>query len=301
MAKFSKILIGIILIGLLTAGAIVGYRLLYRQSSKMTVNLPGKLLGPKLNERAEKLDADEIIKWTNQYRQDNGLGPLAKNDLLTSAAQKKVEDMFSQNYFDHVSPAGQTPAALVSETGYNYKTTGENLALGDFANEKDLVDTWMASPGHRANILNSDYTEIGAASDLGEIENRTTWLAVQEFGKPAPRCAKPSQKLADEINSQKAQYQNLLNEFNNLTRETQDLANLANAKIKEGNEIYRQNKDAAEAEPSWQEGAKLREQSQAKYTEAQKAETQLAALYNEINLKVNQYNTQANNYNTCLK
>lgn len=289
------------MVGTLTAGAIFGYRLLYRQSPTITVNLPGKLLGPKLNERAEKLDADEIIKWTNQYRQDNGLGPLAKNDLLTAAAQKKVEDMFNKNYFDHVSPAGQTPAELVAETGYNYKTTGENLALGDFASEKDLVDAWMASPGHRANILNRDYTEIGAVGGLGEIENRATWLAVQEFGRPIPSCAKPSQKLAAEINSQKTQYQNLLNEFNNLTQQTQDLANLANAKTKEGNKIYRQTKDAEAAEASWQEGAKLRERSQTKYAEAQKIETQLGALYNDINLKVNQYNTQVNNYNTCLK
>ena len=130
------------------------------------VNTPSGLTGPENQAKAATLSPDKIIEWTNYYREQEKIAPLTKNDLLTTAANTKTNDMFQKQYFEHISPDGTTPAQLVLQTGYNYKATGENLALGDFTDEKDLVDAWMASPGHRANIMNADYVEIGVATGV---------------------------------------------------------------------------------------------------------------------------------------
>jgi uncharacterized protein YkwD len=169
-----------------------------------------KLIGPIRETRAKQLSPEQIIYWTNYYRKENGLKELTQNSLLGKAAQDKVNDMFSKQYFEHVSPTGVTPAQVVTGAGYSYKETGENLALGDFLTEKDLVDAWMNSPGHRANILNPDYTEIGVATGLRKFQDRPeTWLAVQEFGKPMPNCVKPAQSKLDEINAKKSELDKL--------------------------------------------------------------------------------------------
>lgn len=176
------------------------------KDSDTTQNIVDKLFGPIRETRAKTLTPEQIIYWTNFYRKQYGLTELSTNSELAKAAQIKVDDMFTKQYFEHVSPSGVTPAEVVSSTGYQYKETGENLALGDFLNEKDLVDAWMNSPGHRANILNKDFTEIGVATGLGKYQDRpSTWLAVQEFGKPMPKCSKPSQNTLNEINTKKSE------------------------------------------------------------------------------------------------
>ncbi len=113
---------------------------------------------------------------------------LSKNAKLTSAATAKANDLFEKQYFEHVSPTGESAADLVIAEGYNYRIVGENLALGDFKSEKELVDAWMASEGHRENILKKDYQEIGVASKLSKFEGRITWVSVQIFGTRAPEC-----------------------------------------------------------------------------------------------------------------
>ena len=145
------------------------------------------------------LKSAEVARWTNYYREQNNLSPLKRNSQLDSAAIIKVHDMFERQYFEHVSPSGKDAAAIVTGVGYNYLWVGENLALGIFENEKALVDAWMGSPGHRANILNLHYEEIGIAVDEGQFEGRHVWLAVQEFGKPASSCPSPDTALKLEI------------------------------------------------------------------------------------------------------
>lgn len=174
------------------------------------------LFGPFKETRAKELSPDKVIYWTNYYRKENGLSELTRNSLLTLAAQEKTYDMIEKQYFEHVSPDGIKPADLVAKTGYSYKTTGENLALGDFLDEKELVDAWMNSPGHRANILNSEFTEIGVASGLGKYQDRAqTWFAVQEFGKPLPNCSKPSETTKSEIDAKKAELESINNQIKN--------------------------------------------------------------------------------------
>lgn len=213
--KIIVILVSLILfLGLLASG----YVLMKKYWPKSVDNLlnssqnglPGKLLGPITSSKAKTLDPVIVIKWTNQYRADNGLAALTENDLLVQAAQAKTDDMFQKQYFEHISPAGTSPSQMVAAAGYKYKVTGENLALGDFKNEKELVDAWMASPGHRENILNKDYTEIGIATGLNTYQDRgKTWLAVQEFGRPLANCTKPDTNLLADINNKKSEYENL--------------------------------------------------------------------------------------------
>lgn len=135
------------------------------------------------------LTAQGVFEYTNRARAENGgLGALTHNETLDRIAMTKLLDMFSKQYFEHISPTGVGPSDLAKAAGYAYVIVGENLALGNFANDTKLVDAWMASPGHRANILNPRYQEIGIAAGRGMYEGRETWLAVQSFGMPLSSC-----------------------------------------------------------------------------------------------------------------
>jgi uncharacterized protein YkwD len=89
--------------------------------------------------------------------------------------------MLSNGYFEHTSPTGITPWYWFRQAGYNYQYAGENLAM-DFFETKDVFTAWMNSPGHRANILNPNFKEIGVAVATGQMQNRSTTLAVLSFG-----------------------------------------------------------------------------------------------------------------------
>lgn len=270
-------------------------------SSLNAVNLPGKLFGPEEATKANKLDNQKIIDWTNKYRADENLPALTLNTNLAAAAQAKTDDMFAKQYFEHTSTTGVTTGQLVLDEGYNYKVTGQNLALGDFKDEKDLVDAWMASPGHRANIMNTEYTEIGVAAGLSDYQGRNTWIAVQEFGKPAPNCTTPSSITVNQIDTDKAKYQTLSNNLSQDSADAQSFFDQANAKIAQGNQIYAQTHSKAKAQPYWDEGSQLQKQAQAKLAEAQQIDAQMKDLYNKINDLVNRYNVEVNSYNYCIK
>lgn len=154
-----------------------------------------------------------VILDTNNARAENGgLPALTENALLDQDAHMKLNDMFAKQYFEHVSPTGVGPADLAKAVGYGYVVVGENLALGDFGSDQGVVTAWMNSPGHRANILNVHYQEIGVAVGKGMYEGHDTWLAVQSFGMPLSACpaidANLKAKIADNnatIASMKAQ------------------------------------------------------------------------------------------------
>ena len=150
-----------------------------------------------------------VLSWTNENRKQNGLPALSANPALNLAAALKVNDMFGKQYFAHVSPSGLGPDHWVDEAGYKYVTIGENLALGNFKDDEELVRAWMDSPGHRANILNSRFTEIGVAVGEGVFEGKTTWLAVQVFGLPLSSCTEPSQTLKSRIDLLESQIDSL--------------------------------------------------------------------------------------------
>lgn len=151
-----------------------------------------------------KISIDGIIYYTNIERKKAGLNPLTKNTKLNASAVKKVDDMLSDQYFEHTSPGGKTAADLVKGRGYDFQVVGENLALGVFQTDQTLVQAWMNSPTHRANILNAKYTEIGAAVGIGEYKGQRQWMAVQHFAKPLPLCKEVDEVSQKTIDNEKA-------------------------------------------------------------------------------------------------
>jgi len=157
------------------------------------------------NSNNATLTASRVIIETNLQRKDNGgLPALAENAKLNAAAKTKAEDMFAKQYFEHVSPDGVDPGELVKAHGYDYITTGENLILGNFTDEQEVVQLWMDSPGHRENIVNERYTEIGVAMVKGTYKGKTVWIGVQEFGLPIASCKQADGNIKADIEENKA-------------------------------------------------------------------------------------------------
>ena len=141
------------------------------------------------NSEVVKLSPEKIIEMTNVNRKNNGNLPSLVMDLkLNLSAEKKLKDMFDNQYFEHISPVGVGVSELGSEVGYEYILIGENLALGNFKDENALLSAWMASPGHKANILNTHYVEMGVAVGKGRFEGRNVWMAIQHFALPKSIC-----------------------------------------------------------------------------------------------------------------
>ncbi len=175
-----------------------------------TVVTPGPLRAkivttPSSLSASSDLTVPGVILYTNTARaQNGGLPPLSENTILDRDAQMKVADMFAKQYFEHVSPTGVGPGDLAKAVGYQYVLVGENLALGDFGSNQGVLTAWMNSPGHRANILNPHYTEIGVAVGKGIYEGRMTWLAVQSFGMPLSACPEISVAVKNQIDANNA-------------------------------------------------------------------------------------------------
>ncbi len=124
-----------------------------------------------------------LFQDTNAQRVQQGLPPLNLNDKLDQAASLKAKDMFANNYWAHNSPTGVTPWKWFGDVNYQYNKAGENLAK-NYATTQATVDAWMASPTHRANLLNADYKDVGFAVMTGTLDGQPTTLVVAEYGEP---------------------------------------------------------------------------------------------------------------------
>lgn len=124
-------------------------------------------------------EAQEVLRLVNEQREKNGLAALTLSDKLCELATLKAEDMAANNYFDHTSPTYGTPFDMLKQFGVSYRSAGENIAAGQSTPEKVMQD-WMSSAGHRANILSVSYTELGVGVAVGP--RGTYW--VQLFRKP---------------------------------------------------------------------------------------------------------------------
>lgn len=103
----------------------------------------------------------KVVDLTNQERTKAGLKPLkSDNATLSKMARDKSTDMRDKNYFDHQSPTYGSPFDMMKKYGISFKAAGENIAAGQKTPE-EVVQGWMNSPGHRANILNASFTTIG--------------------------------------------------------------------------------------------------------------------------------------------
>lgn len=122
----------------------------------------------------------EVLNLVNTIRTANGLDPLTANEALTTAAEAFAEDRGQANAGGHIGSDGSQPKDRIAAAGYPYVTCGENVAVGQQSPE-EVVQAWMDSPAHRANILNPDYTQIG----IGGGGSQTGKVWVQNFGTPA--------------------------------------------------------------------------------------------------------------------
>ncbi len=167
--------------------------------------IPLKVAHPVVEKTASSIDSDEVVRLVNIERTSRGLKPYRTESKLGASAQLKVDDMIAKNYFEHVSPSGQSVSDLVRKTGYEYIAIGENLAKGDFASASALVKAWMDSPGHRANILSEKFVDIGVAIGTATEDGQLIIYAIQHFGSPRSICSQSDEKLKAEIEALKAE------------------------------------------------------------------------------------------------
>lgn len=124
-------------------------------------------------------EAQEVLRLVNEQRAQHGLAALTLSDKLCELAELKAEDMVANNYFDHTSPTYGTPFDMLKQFGVSYRSAGENIAAGQRTPE-EVMNAWMNSSGHRANILSANYTELGVGAAIGQ--RGIYW--VQLFRKP---------------------------------------------------------------------------------------------------------------------
>jgi uncharacterized protein YkwD len=118
------------------------------------------------------------IDLVNKERADVGADPLQINDQLDQAADLHSQDQANTETMSHTGSNGSYFADRITDTGYQYSTTGENVAVG-YQEPEAVVDGWMGSDGHRENILNSNFEELGVGYSVGE-DGSAFWT--QDFG-----------------------------------------------------------------------------------------------------------------------
>jgi hypothetical protein len=124
----------------------------------------------------------DLLTQTNQQRAAAGLPALRLDSRLNQSAAFKAADMFQYNYWAHVNPTtGAQPWQWFTQAGYPYQYAGENLAK-DFDTTAGVMQGWMNSPGHKANILNANYTDVGFAVQNGTLVGGQTTLVVAHYG-----------------------------------------------------------------------------------------------------------------------
>lgn len=125
---------------------------------------------------------NQVLELTNTEREKAGLEPLKINSSLANAAQNHSDDMADDDFFSHTGLDGSKVSDRVQDSGYQYSTVGENIAAGQ-QTAAEVVEAWMNSSGHRENILNSDFKEIGIGykfleNDTGLVNYNHYWTQV---------------------------------------------------------------------------------------------------------------------------
>lgn len=131
---------------------------------------PGQIINIPTQNKSVSAYEKEVVTLVNKARSENGLSPLAYDWELSRVARYKSQDMHDKNYFSHTSPTYGSPFQMMKSFGIRYRSAGENIAKGQRTPEQ-VVNAWMNSSGHRANILNSSYTHIG----VGYVKDGNYW------------------------------------------------------------------------------------------------------------------------------
>jgi uncharacterized protein YkwD len=158
----KKILAGLVAVGLIAA-------LSHHGDSSGNNTSPG-------NGSSSASEEQQAINLLNKDRAAKGLPALKANSQLTSLARNYARDMINRGYFSHYNPEGQSPFDRMKKAGISYTSAGENLAINTSVAAAETA--FMNSSGHRANILNSSYTEVG----IGVVHSSSGQVyVVQEF------------------------------------------------------------------------------------------------------------------------
>lgn len=140
------------------------------QISNPDLIYPGQVLNiPQLDSTVRSFES-EVVRLVNEQRANYGLQPLTENWELSRVARYKSQDMADNRYFSHTSPTYGSPFQMIRAFGLSFRTAGENIAYGQ-RTPQAVVNAWMNSSGHRANILNSSYTQIG----VGYVADGSYW------------------------------------------------------------------------------------------------------------------------------
>ena len=113
---------------------------------------------------------EQVINIVNEVRAQYGLNKLTANWQLSRVARYKSQDMHDNGYFSHTSPVYGSPFDMIKNFGISYRTAGENIARGQ-RTPQEVMNDWMNSSGHRANILNASFTQIG----VGYVSDGNYW------------------------------------------------------------------------------------------------------------------------------
>jgi hypothetical protein len=141
------------------------------------------------------ITSDKVLSAVNAQRSQAGVKPLTNNQKLASAALSKANDMIAGQYWAHNTPSGKQPWEFIKQAGYRYEVAGENLAR-NFSGTDGMVNAWLASATHRANLLSGKYTETGIAVVNGKMDGVETTLVVQMFGSPSRPVLAQAEKPA---------------------------------------------------------------------------------------------------------
>jgi len=175
------------------------------------------------------LTPEAVVRYTNEFRSAHGLPPLTVNPALNAAAQARALDMKTHRYFAHQNPeTGEGPGEAIEAVGYVARVSAENIAMGSWRSDQALVQGWIDSPGHRANLLNPDVREIGVAlvRDGGITAGRPVarLYAVQLFGRPLSDCGElPSERDRTAIEQVDGRLELLNERLRDRRRELDDL------------------------------------------------------------------------------
>ena len=122
----------------------------------------------------------QVLDLVNAERTKRGISTLTLDSNLSSVATKKSQDMVNKNYFDHTSPTYGSPFDMMKQFGISYRTAGENIAKGQ-KTPQEVVTAWMNSEGHRKNILNPNFTNLGVG--IAKDSKGTTYWTQMFIGK----------------------------------------------------------------------------------------------------------------------
>lgn len=150
-------------------------RLIATVALVLGIAAPGVL--PAATGSPDHISKESVVAEINRHRLESGLAPLRADGRLDAAAEDRIADMETVGYWGHQCPEGHSPFVWLSGHDYQHRTVGENLAAG-FETTSVLVQSWMESPGHRANILSSDYSDIGVALIDGGTTRRMNGRSV---------------------------------------------------------------------------------------------------------------------------